>query len=234
MSQLTVAIVAGGLATRLYPTTLKVPKSMLTINGNPFIDWQLRYLANQGIDRVVLCLGNLANQIIDFIGNGERYHLKIDFSVEKSPLGTGGALKKASNLLGETFGILYGDSYLTIKLSPIFNSHLKSNKLISMTVFENKNNYDKSNVKFTSKGTIRYLKNEPTDDMNYIDYGFLVMNRKALEQIPSETFYDLSDLLEKFSETDQVFGHKVFERFYEIGSREGIIDLTNYLVRESK
>jgi len=227
-----IAILAGGLATRLHPETLEIPKSLLKVNNCAFIDYQLDQLASQGFENVVLCLGHKSGQIIDHVGNGNKFNLKIEFSVENMPLGTGGALKNALHFLGENFGILYGDSYLPIDLNQTVSAFIDSRKLALMTIYENMGRFDTSNVRYTSNGNLVYSKRETNFKMNYIDCGFTVVNRKAFELIPSNIYYDLSELWEKLSKSKEIHGNIVQERFYEIGSREGIVDLENFLKGE--
>ena len=81
--KLPIAILAGGLATRLHPVTLNVPKALIPINGHPFIQWQLELLAKQGVNYVVLCLGYKASEIVDFVGDGRQYGLNVEYSIEK-------------------------------------------------------------------------------------------------------------------------------------------------------
>ena len=229
---LPIAILAGGLATRLHPETLEIPKSLLKINNRAFIDYQLDQISSQGFENVVLCLGHKSDYIIDHVGNGNKFNLNIEFSVEDRPLGTGGAIKNALHFLGENFGILYGDSYLPIDLNQIVSTFTNSRKLALMTIYENLGRFDTSNVRFTSEGSLVYSKRETNFKMNYIDYGFSVVNRKAFKHIPSNIFYDLSELWEKLSKSNELLGKIVHERFYEIGSREGIVDFENFLKGE--
>ena len=101
---LPVAILAGGLATRLRPMTDRVPKSLLRIAGRPFIFHQLELLKNQGVDRVVLCVGHLGDQVKAAVGDGRALGLAINYSFDGGELlGTGGALKRALPLLGDRF-----------------------------------------------------------------------------------------------------------------------------------
>ena len=107
-----VAIIAGGLATRLGELTKSRPKSLVEVNNKPFLAYQLEILKAQGIVDVVLCLGHLVEQIQDVFGNGSKYGVHISYSLENRPLGTAGALKYASPLLAGNFVVMYGDSYL--------------------------------------------------------------------------------------------------------------------------
>ena len=116
---LPVVILAGGLATRLYPVTQKIPKSLILIAGRPFIDHQW-ILKEKGVARVVLCVGNFGAMIESYVGDGSRSGWKDRYSYDGDALlGTGGAIKKAAGMLPEAFMILYGDSYLDIDFEPI-------------------------------------------------------------------------------------------------------------------
>src|SRR5580700_9679803 len=107
------ALLAGGLATRMWPLTENMPKSMLDVAGEPFIAHQLRLFRRKGISRVVICAGYLGRVIEEFVGNGARFGLSVEYSFDGDPLlGTGGALMKAHSQLGETFMVTYGDSWL--------------------------------------------------------------------------------------------------------------------------
>src|SRR5580700_700881 len=110
-----VALLAGGLATRLRPLTETVPKVLLEVAGKPFLEHQLAMLREQGIRRVVLCLGFLGEQVQLKFGDGSAYGVELLYSFDGPVLlGTGGAIRQALPLLGETFFVLYGDSYLNI------------------------------------------------------------------------------------------------------------------------
>src|SRR4051794_31517259 len=101
---LPIAILAGGLATRLRPITETIPKALIEIAGEPFLAHQLRLLRRNGFERVVLCIGYLADQIRDFAGDGSAFGLRIDYSVDGPRLlGTAGAIRRALPLLGDSF-----------------------------------------------------------------------------------------------------------------------------------
>lgn len=110
-----VVILAGGLGTRLGSFTRKVPKPMVPVAGVPYLEHQLRLLARQSFRDVLLLTGHLGEQIESYFGNGGRLGLRIRYSREAQPLGTGGALRDARRHLAETFLLLYGDSLLPIE-----------------------------------------------------------------------------------------------------------------------
>ena len=155
----TVAILAGGLASRMLPLTEKMPKSLLSVNGKPFIHWQLDYLSKQGIDKVVICTGFLGEQIEDSVGDGKKFGLEVGYSNDgPSLLGTGGSLKQALPYLGEHFFVLYGDSFLPINFHAVQLFYESIGESALMTVFKNNGQWDKSNVHYEKDQIILYNK----------------------------------------------------------------------------
>jgi len=110
MNRLPVAVLAGGLASRLGPLTTEMPKCLLDVAGRPFIHTQLQQLSSQGVRRVVLCLGHLGEQVVEAVGNGLAFGLEVAYSFDGPELrGTAGAIKRALPFLGRAFFVLYGD-----------------------------------------------------------------------------------------------------------------------------
>jgi NDP-sugar pyrophosphorylase family protein len=100
----TLALLAGGMATRMLPLTAGMPKSLLLVAGEPFITHQLRLLQRQKLQNVVICCGHMGEQIEAFIGDGSSFGLKVRYSYDgEQLLGTGGALLKALPMLGNAF-----------------------------------------------------------------------------------------------------------------------------------
>src|SRR4051812_27994976 len=167
-----VAILAGGLATRLRPVTESIPKGLVPVAGEPFLAHQLRLLSSRGIRRVVLCVGYRGEMIEAKFRDGAEYGITLEYSFDGPKLlGTGGALKQASPKLGRHFFVLYGDSYLPIDYSTVARSFNQSGKLALMTVFQNQNRWDTSNVTFDGTNIQCYDKKNRTAEMEYIDYG---------------------------------------------------------------
>jgi N-acetyl-alpha-D-muramate 1-phosphate uridylyltransferase len=230
---LTVAILAGGLATRLGTITEKIPKSLLRMGSNSFAAFQLRLLKKNGLLKVVFCVGHLGEKIIEEIGDGRRLGMEIHYSFDGSKLlGTGGALRKALPLLSDSFFVLYGDSYLDCDYAAVEASYCKSGKLGMMTVFCNQNYWDKSNVLFKDGIIRRYDKRLRSPEMQHIDYGLGILSAKCVNEYPENSTLDLETIYQDLLARDQLAGFEVKERFYEIGSSDGLKETREYLQQQ--
>lgn len=232
---LPVAVLAGGLATRLRPITEKIPKALVDVAGQPFVVRQLDYLRQQGISRVVLCLGYLGEQVEAVVGDGSAFGLDVRYSWDGPRLlGTGGALRQALPLLDEQFFVFYGDSYLPIDFRAVERDFLASGKPALMTVLKNGDQWDKSNVLFRDGCIAEYNKRAPRPEMTHIDYGLGVMSASVLENALANEPFDLADIYHELSIRGVLAGHEVFERFYEIGSHKGLDETIEYFSKEEK
>jgi NDP-sugar pyrophosphorylase family protein len=225
---LPVVILAGGLATRLGKISEKIPKSLISIAGEPFIFHQLRLLRKNGIERVVICVGHHGKQIIKAVGDGSAFGISVQYS-EDGPklLGTGGALVKALPLLMDYFMIVYGDSYLETDYREVAKNYLYSGKTGLMTVYLNEDRYDKSNVVFDGTLVRVYDKTLKAPSMTYIDYGLNCLSKDALSGRKASNF-DLAEVFTHLSLKKELAGYEVKDRFYEIGSIQGIKDLEQH------
>jgi len=231
---LPVAILAGGLATRLRPLTEHIPKALLDINGKPFSEHQIELLARNGIKEIVFCLGYLGEQVQEKLGDGRKWEVRLKYVFDGPVLlGTGGALKKALSHLGKAFFVLYGDSYLDCDYQSIENAFFKSGKLGLMTVFRNENRWDRSNVGFRTGRIILYDKRNRTSDMQHIDYGLGILQSKVLEKYPENYPLDLATIYQDLVAQNQLTGYEVTHRFYEIGSLSGLKETIEYLKSKS-
>ena len=225
-----VAILAGGLAKRLRPMTETIPKALVTVAGLPFLAHLLRLLHTAGLRRVIICAGHLGEMIETEIGDGARFALRIEYSFDRPGLlGTGGALKRALPLLGRRFFVLYGDSYLPIDYRKAAFAFATGDKAGLMTVYRNQGRWDASNVQFEAGQILRYDKKQRTPEMHHIDYGLGILRGEALAPWPNDEPFDLADVYRRLLSEDQLSGHEVTERFYEIGSPEGLAELDAFL-----
>lgn len=226
-----VAILAGGLATRLRPITETIPKALVSVAGRPFLAHQLELLKQQGFAHVVLCVGYLGEQIEAAFGDGKAYGLHLDYSYDGEKLiGTAGALRKALPLLGESFLTLYGDSYLEIDYRAVCAAFAQGDKPALMTIIENSKGTEPSNVLFEN-GTVRlYDKKKRTPEMRYIDYGLGLFRAILFKDSPA-AIHDLSDLQSSLSREGLLAGFEVTQPYFEIGSHRGLEALESLLKR---
>ena len=227
------AILAGGMATRLRPLTEKIPKVLVPVAGRPFLTHQLESLRAQGVRRVVLCVGYLGEMIEREFGEGLPGGIELEYSFDgPALLGTGGALQKALPLLGEKFFVLYGDSYLPIDFRPVADCFERKGKLGLMTVFHNQNRFDTSNVWFEDGEIKVYDKKTLIPQMQHIDYGLSILSSAAFKEFPPGIAFDLSEVMQRLVTQKQLAGFEVQERFYEIGSPRGLKELEALLSAE--
>jgi NDP-sugar pyrophosphorylase family protein len=226
---LPIAILAGGLATRLGDLTEKRPKSLIPIASEPFITHQLRLLQRNGIQHVILCVGHLGDMIEQVIGNGSQFGLNVEYSYDGAKLlGTAGAIKAALPKLGENFFVIYGDSYLPCDYAAIAQEFTHSRKPGVMTVFRNEGQWDSSNVEFENGRILAYSKKHRTPRMNYIDYGLGVFHAEVFTRTQAT---DLADVYAELLNAGDLAAVEVHERFYEIGSVTGIKEMEEFLTK---
>lgn len=229
---LPVAILAGGLATRLRPLTESIPKILLEVAGRPFATHQIELLREHGLKHFVFCVGYLGEMVQAALGDGRRWGVKIDYVFDGSTLlGTGGALRKALPKLGEAFFVLYGDSYLECDYQVIEKSFRLSGKRGLMTVLQNHNKWDRSNVAFANGSISCYDKRITRADMIHIDYGLGALHADVFNDYPGETVLDLATVYQDLVARNELAGYEASERFYEIGSATGLEELRQHLTK---
>ena len=230
-----IVILCGGVATRLRPITNKIPKAMVEIEGRPFLEYQLELLKKNAIKNIVLCIGYKGEQIKKYFGDGRKFGVKIRYSQEKKKLlGTGGALKKASNLLEDIFLVMYGDSYLPFDFQKTTNYFKKFQKLGLMTVYKNLNKYEPSNVVVKGKFVVDYNKKRRNKKMKYIDYGVSIFRKEALKFLPDDRTCGLSLLHKALIKRGELLAYRVWRRFYQVGDFAGLAEFRLNLKRKCK
>lgn len=229
------ALLAGGLATRLGAATKRLPKSLLEVAGRPFIAHQLELLAEQGTMDVVICCGHLGGMIADFVRDGAGFGCRVRYSFDGSALlGTGGAIRKALPSLGSRFWVMYGDTYLTAKFASVLQAFDSSNGLALMTVFKNDDRWDASNVEFADGRIRSYSKSRRSPGMRHIDYGLGIYLAEAFAGRPEGAAFDLSVVQNDLIARGAMAAFEVTERFYEIGSLRGLNETGAFLRKPAK
>jgi NDP-sugar pyrophosphorylase family protein len=229
-------ILAGGLATRMRPLTETIPKAMIPVEGTPFVDHQLAWLAAHGVSDVVLSIGHLGQAIRAHVGEGARFGLRVRYVDEGTKLrGTAGAVRLAldEGALEPRFLLTYGDSFLPVDFAAVARAHEISGAPALMTVFHNQGRWDASNVIFEEGKVALYDKQRrtrPPRDFAFIDYGLSAFAREVIAaEVPAGASGDLADLFHRLSLRGELAGLQVTERFYEIGSPAGLEDFAGWL-----
>lgn len=227
-------ILAGGLGTRMRPLTDTCPKTLLPVRGRPFAWHQLQWLASQGVDEVVYCIGHQGEMIRRYWESQTSPVRSIRYVDEGEQLrGTGGALRLAREqaALEESFLVIYGDSFLPAEFAPVWKAFEASGMPALMTVLRNEGRWDRSNVIYENGRLLLYDK-QTDPRMQHIDYGLSAYRRELFDRKPE--VFDLAMLLHELSLEGRLAGFEVTERFYEIGSPQGLSDLEHYLeIREA-
>lgn len=232
---LPVVILAGGLGTRLGDITKAIPKALVEVNGEPFLAHQLRLLRANGVERVVMCVSHLGEMIRDYAGDGSAFGLRLDYSFDgPALLGTAGAIRKALPLLDGSFFVLYGDSYLPCDFGAVAKSFELSGKLGLMTVFHNAGQWDSSNVEFAGGKILAYDKSVKSSRMRHIDYGLGVFRRSVFRELRGGIPFDLASLYRELLSRGELAACEISQRFYEIGSVNGLNELAEYLASREK
>lgn len=226
-----VVILAGGLATRMRPLTLTIPKMLLEVGDRPFADLQLERLHAAGYRQVVLCVAHLGEQVRAHVGNGSRFGLDVRYSDEGPNLrGTGGALCHAWNDLEPEFLVTYGDSWLPFDYaSPLATLRAHDDCDAVMSVYANAGKFDRSNVKTDGTFVTAYEKGTRDPAFDHIDYGALAFRKTALEPWRDRETWDLAEAQTVLAREGRLRAVVATERFYEIGSPEGLETLARHL-----
>ncbi len=224
-------VLAGGLATRMRPRTLTVPKSMLEVAGRPFVDWQLERFAEAGIRHVVMCVAHLAEQIEAHVGDGSKYGLRVSWSHEgPTLLGTGGAIRSALEMLEPMFLVTYGDSYLPFDYGEplrVLQSHDDCDGV--MAVYRNAGAFDASNVVTDGVWVQRYEKGNPDPAFDHIDYGATAVRRDVIAALAPGEKAGFDAIQRQLADRKRLRACVARERFFEIGSPEGLDALDRLL-----
>jgi NDP-sugar pyrophosphorylase family protein len=222
---LPVAILAGGLATRLGPVTSDRPKALVDVAGRPFAEHQIELLRRHGVRRIVFLVAHLGEMVQEALGDGTRWDVTLRYVFDgPRALGTGGAVRNALPELGSSFFVLYGDSYLECDYEDVARTFTESGAEGLMTVCRNDNQWDRSNVHFEDGRILAYDKRTQTPGMCHIDYGLGVFAARAFERFAPEAAFDLAELYQRLLAAGTLAACEVPGRFYEIGSPAGLAE----------
>lgn len=230
-----VVILCGGKGTRLRPLTYKVPKPMLKIHGMPFLQYQIELMKEFGLNKFLLLTGYLGQQIRSYFKNGESLGVNIDYSIEKEPLGTGGALKNAEKLLSDEFILLNGDTYLNINYMDLIKYFEDNNREAIITIYDNKDKYFKNNILIDEQHIVIGYNKKDDSMMTHIDAGAFVIRKSLLKHIPAKSYCSMEEeIFNKLIETKQLKAFITSNRFYDIGSFKELLKIETVITNKNK
>lgn len=223
-----VAVLAGGRGTRLGAMVDEVPKPLVEVAGEPFLFHALRRLAACGIDRIVLCVGYLGERVEEAVGY-RRFGMDVVYSYDGPELdGTLGALRRAADLLGDRFLVVYGDTILTLDYRDLATSWERSALPSVMAVLQNHGRWGPSNTAVRDGRVVGHDKVAPTSEMTWIDYGVGGLTAEALWGSDPDS-PDLSTLYGTLAVRGLLAAYPVSKRFYEIGTPAALAETEAYL-----
>jgi N-acetyl-alpha-D-muramate 1-phosphate uridylyltransferase len=230
-----VAIIAGGMGTRLGTRTSRRPKALIPVRGRPFLDHQLELMAGRGVTDVVVCVGHGGAQIERFVGDGRRWGLNVLCSRD-GPflLGTAGALRQALPLLAPSFAVAYGDSYVTMDYTALQQAHVASGRAATVAVYENADRWDRSNIVLQGDRVAVYDKHHHRPGMTWIDAGVTALDRRWIAALPAGRPLDLAEQFNVLAQAGELGAHPIDERFYEVGSVAGLAEFRRLLAARAR
>lgn len=218
-------VLAGGLGTRLRGLTGGLPKAMVDVNGRPFLDYQLELLHRHGVADVVFCIGHLGEKIQEHVGDGRRYGMRIDYSIESAKLlGTAGAVKQAEALLDDVFFLTYADAYLCMDYEGAWKAFGCLDRRAMMVVLHNRGLFERSNLVVAGGSVTVYDKVNDHPGMEYINFGVVLHRRDSLTLIPPDEPFSQEDWYQSLIVDGELAAFETQERFYEIGSPSGLAE----------
>lgn len=217
-------ILSGGLGTRLRAVNPEVPKPMVKVADRPFLEHLIIMLRRHGLEKFLFLLSYKSQVIIDFAGMlSQKMKIKIDWSVEPEPMGTGGAVKLAENKLETEFLLINGDSYLDMDYEGLVKSFRKSGLDAVMSIYDNSRNTNViNNVGVDRDGfVVKYKKADPDAKLSHVDAGVIAFKKEVTRLIPSGKVCSLeNEIYQKLIDKKQFGSYVTQTRFYDIGTPE--------------
>ena len=208
-------IIAGGFAKRMWPVTKDVPKGLLEIKDKPILQWQIEALKKYGITDIVICCGYLSEQIEERFDDGSSLGVNINYSIEKEPLGTAGAIGNAKKFIKETFIDINGDLFFDVNLKEFIKFHKSMGGIASLTLHKSDHPKDSDIIKIGSNKRVISI---GKGSGNITKSGIHIFDPQFLDFIPSG-FVGREEVLKKLlTEGKQVYGYVTDEFMKDVGT----------------
>ena len=227
-------ILDGGRGTRLRPYTHTLPKQLMQIGEEmPILEIILKQLKKKGFEEITLAVNYLAKIFKALFNDGDEYGLKIDYSLEKNPLGTVGPLTLINNL-PDNFLVLNGDILTDLDFERFFNWHIENNNDISVATFKKVNKYDLGIIKYKENQDIYEFEEKPIFS-NDISMGVYVLNKKVIDPLPKNERYGFDQLIIRGIKQNlkiKAYPHKHF--WLDIGNEEDYQKANEFFIKNKE
>lgn len=215
-------VLAGGLGTRLKPFTNNAPKPMYPFLGKPFIHYLVEQIKSFGIEHILLLLGYLPERIMDYLKDGSEYGVDISYDITPASYNTGGRLLHARNKIDDTFLLMYCDNYCPIDFERLSREYQENRSLIQLSVYENKDDYTKSNLLIEDGQVIVYDKKRTIPDLQGVDIGYAIINKKVFQYMIEKDVNFEAIVYPELVKEKKLFATVTKHRYYSVGSWERI------------
>jgi len=225
-------ILAGGMGTRLGGITKTIPKPMVGIDGKPLLERMILHLKRHGFTDIVICTYHLADRIRAHFGDGAAFGVRIEYSQESEPLGTGGALKNAAPLLDGPFLLLLGDLVVGMDLERLVAFHREKKALGTLTVHRSSHPHDSDIIEVAPDGSITRFLGKPKPSQrftNIANAGVYCFEHSILNYFPDgKSMLDKEVLPSVLERGGRLFAYMTDEEVSDIGTAER---LSRYTVK---
>lgn len=226
-------ILAGGLGTRLRPITDLIPKPMIEFHGKPFVEYLIGMLIEQGFKKVVLLLGYMPEKVTKYFGDGSNWGIEIKYSISNVEDDTGLRIQKAKHLYDPLFMLMYCDNYWPMDFSRMWERYRSKDVSALVTVYKNKDNYTKSNLRIDDDGFIEvYDKTRTAENLLGVDIGFFILKREVVDLIPEGNHNFERTVMPQLIEKKDIITYQTEHRYYSVGSHERLKMTDSFLLRK--
>ncbi|HLC92675.1 MAG TPA: nucleotidyltransferase family protein [archaeon] len=180
-------VLAGGKGERLRPLTDKIPKPLVEVSGKPILQYCIESLASHGVKEIILATGHMHEKVEKYFGSGEKFGVNIVYSVEEEPLGTGGALKEAEQMLDWNFFMLNGDNIADFDFTDMAKQHFSSGALATIALKEVADVSGFGVARIDGKRIVEFVEKPKIGEepSHLVNAGAYIIQKDALEMLPA-------------------------------------------------
>jgi D-glycero-D-manno-heptose 1,7-bisphosphate phosphatase len=213
-------IVAGGRGTRLRPLTDDRPKAMVEVGGKPFLDHLLELLREEGLQEILLLLGYRADAILEHVGDGSAWGLKVSAVVTDPDDETSSRMLTARGRLDDRFLFLYSDNYWPLRMERLWGDYVRSDRPAIVTVYRNRDGYTRSNVRVADGAVVEYDPTRSRPGLGGVEIGYAILPRDVVDLIDRTDLPFEKVVYPRLVEGRLLAAHETDHRYYSMGSME--------------